>query len=1245
MASLPALASSEELAGLAIRSVIVMLLAWLVVSAMFRASAAQRHLVWTLSLTSLLALPAFSLLLPAWEVDWLPGWHQKPSLTDSPVVEISPEVDETAAEIHAVIMPIAEVGEMAEVSVPAAMASSNLDASIPMATASDSATPLLWIVSLWAVGAVIALATLIVGLWQVHGLHRRSVVFADKQWNAMLKDLCGQLRIRRSVRLRLSDSAQVPLTFGFIRPVLLIPHDADNWSDDRKRMVLLHELAHIRRWDWVTQLLAHCACAAYWFHPLAWYAANRMRVERERACDDLVLTAGSVASEYARELLALAASMSRSRMSPLSLVAVPMARIGRLEDRLRGILDRRRSRRAVSVVAACLGGVIAIAASIPLAVLNAAQAVPETPDETEPAAEVERQAEAETQNEVPDPAQSIRITVLNAAGDQGIPEFRLIAGTPSGAKSRQFDWQPHTYRVGKDGDYFWPLEDAYKYYKEIAIRVEADGYEPQIYWTLKKDNGPQHIVFGLREDPGIAGRVVKPDGTAAANAIVALAIPRQEIVVENGTLRGVDEPLPDEMRNRWRRPRFFRTNDAGEFRLPTESEPAAVVIVHDSGVCEMPYGEWQKELTVTLKDWGRIEGQVLWQDTPGSNEELDLSADHDGYGSPGMVACSATTRSDSQGRFVFEKVLPGNVQISRPTITKSFGKEVRSMHACMYWDVTVTSGKPTAVIAGGRGRKVTGRFVGLDSWENATIHLQPQAPPAFPGSGYGGGVSPFELLRASSIGGMLFRERLPVAFDGTFSIEQMLPGNYEAFLTAPGIIGVAATFKITIPVETPGELPSPVVLQDIQVSKPSDVIAQSNKSQDQQQDDQKSAKRPSKTVTVRGKVVDDRTGEPVQNIIVQGGHFDPSQPEKVTWGYSESRSGRRDGSFSTTIRWDEGWTARIIADGYLSQPVITLAPPADKTEIEVEIRLKPGRQVRGTVLDHTGTPLRGAAVFAVGPTGVLIAAGQPINNLSGVDGDVHPVRTDENGRFETIAGDARSLAVSHAEFDAWPAEIPEKGDVTIQLPKPARVDVEMNIEGADQEAVVFLQLLTQGRKEFTGVRIEREIKITNPGQLTLPALPPGRYQICRTVMNRMTGVGMGAMLNRQFIELQAGESLSIDWNRKIGARVSGRAIVPDNPQLMGTIVSIRSLENQKDPFSNYESPLYYSSQTTTDVGGFRTERIPPGKYRLVAEAYVPLTPEQMFRSGGILPTYRAEVTIDVPVEGEVKIDDLVMQQR
>jgi beta-lactamase regulating signal transducer with metallopeptidase domain len=128
----------------------------------------------------------------------------------------------------------------------------------------------------------------------------------------------------------------MPMTFGVLRATLLLPSAARTWSRARQETVLRHELAHIRRHDALTQLIAELGCVIYWFQPLMWWAARSMRTEREHACDDAVIMGGTRATDYAAELLEIARVTQASRVTALAAIAmagylVPAARAARVE--------------------------------------------------------------------------------------------------------------------------------------------------------------------------------------------------------------------------------------------------------------------------------------------------------------------------------------------------------------------------------------------------------------------------------------------------------------------------------------------------------------------------------------------------------------------------------------------------------------------------------------------------------------------------------------------------------------------------------------------------------------------------------------------------------------------------------------------------------------------------------------------------------------------------------------------------
>jgi beta-lactamase regulating signal transducer with metallopeptidase domain len=348
---------------LLLKATLLLALAEGVALALRRASAASRHLVWTLAVAGLLALPLFSLLLPAWRVPL--GVELAPVAESAlPRAEEAPAAPVTAFQVPAVPTTM----EAAEAPSPAA-APSTAPAVEPVIEAEAPFAWGTWLVGVWALGAALLLLRLLAGWWGARRLAARAEPVADPAWARLLRDLSWMLDVERPVRLLQSRDASMPMTWGTRRPVVLLPAEAEGWAPGRRRVVLLHELAHVARRDCLTQALADLACTVYWFHPLSWHAARRLRAERERACDDRVLAAGARASDYAGHLLEVARAFRPAGV--LSAAAIAMARPSQLEGRLLAVLDSARSRRTPGRRALRAGVAATALLLLPLSALRA----------------------------------------------------------------------------------------------------------------------------------------------------------------------------------------------------------------------------------------------------------------------------------------------------------------------------------------------------------------------------------------------------------------------------------------------------------------------------------------------------------------------------------------------------------------------------------------------------------------------------------------------------------------------------------------------------------------------------------------------------------------------------------------------------------------------------------------------------------------------------------------------------------
>src|SRR5690348_10767360 len=211
----------------------------------------------------------------------------------------------------------------------------------------------------WAFGAMVFLAPVIIGLWQIRSLRRTALPWSHG--NAVATTLANELKISRRIEVLLHEFTSGPMTCGIFHPAVVFPVKAENWDDADLNRAIAHELEHVRRADWLTHCLARIVCAAYWFHPFVWIAWRQLTLEAERACDDAVL-ARSEATAYAEQLVALARQLTAPNKSPL----LAMASRSDLTARVNAVLDTRQTRGPIgkpAMAIACAAVIFAIAIS------------------------------------------------------------------------------------------------------------------------------------------------------------------------------------------------------------------------------------------------------------------------------------------------------------------------------------------------------------------------------------------------------------------------------------------------------------------------------------------------------------------------------------------------------------------------------------------------------------------------------------------------------------------------------------------------------------------------------------------------------------------------------------------------------------------------------------------------------------------------------------------------------------------
>ncbi len=327
-----------------LKSTVVLLAAAVVAWMLRRRPSAARHAVWCSALVLLLVLPVLAYILPAWELAMLPRISAASVLTPTPDELDTMNVSTISEEREQVEADLSQSSEKSELSVVRGEGDNQFPAASCNPRSVVTEDQLVWpsleslggvAVLLWLIGVVLLGFGTVVRFAGSFRLLRGSLPLEDDEWAHSLVEIQRIRGIRRRISLLQNGSVDVPMTCGTFRPVVVIPSDFKGTPAEVRR-ILLHELAHIARFDVAWQLIGRIACAFYWFHPLAWWSLRRMREEQEHACDDWVLQAGERASDYADQLLAIA--RAKRRRMQLS-TAIGMVQRTKLEKRIRLLLS------------------------------------------------------------------------------------------------------------------------------------------------------------------------------------------------------------------------------------------------------------------------------------------------------------------------------------------------------------------------------------------------------------------------------------------------------------------------------------------------------------------------------------------------------------------------------------------------------------------------------------------------------------------------------------------------------------------------------------------------------------------------------------------------------------------------------------------------------------------------------------------------------------------------------------------
>ena len=349
------------IAGVLTKGTLIVLVAACLTRLLSRSPAAARHLVWSLSVGGLLLLPVMTQL--PWRLELTTLAAARDAFAPAPPADpVNPERVKTDHS-NQVVMEAGSPTQSTVARRPSPVPGSSSPVASRQSPVVRPVDPAMLLILAWLAGIAWMAGRLLVGVANVRRIVRRSAP-ADDDWQELVDDARASIGAEADLRIVISAEAAMPFTSGLLRPVIVLPDSATEWTMDRRRSVLLHELAHVRRRDLVTNAVVQLACAVYWFHPIVRLAARHVRIEAERACDALVVAAGTRPSDYAGDLLEIARTM---RSSATATVALAMARRSDFEGRLLAILSPDAGRNVLTATRAALVALLFVAPAVAIA--------------------------------------------------------------------------------------------------------------------------------------------------------------------------------------------------------------------------------------------------------------------------------------------------------------------------------------------------------------------------------------------------------------------------------------------------------------------------------------------------------------------------------------------------------------------------------------------------------------------------------------------------------------------------------------------------------------------------------------------------------------------------------------------------------------------------------------------------------------------------------------------------------------